>query len=537
MSEKTAATSIILKAWTLLGLLLFMIALGTSGCDQQSSEQLGPPPLTVRTTKILYPPEARSLMINAIERFNAKNFPLSNGAVARATGASFDDYAAVDKIGSSPYQASLWIPPLSSLALSTKSVAKGEIEIGECRSLMSTRLGVALRPIDTFTLPADERKLSISSLLSSEQNSIDSRIAILMGRPRFSSSGLLAALTTAAEVQGVPIEQVSPDNISTSIVRLAKTQERVRNYFISDQDALTWLAARGGGDPIMSITTEQAMRALKASHPSINLKWFPFPSPFSSQGPSLDYPLCDIISKRDEPSQVEAAKLALRFFSSEEFKSLATEAGFSSPLSNGNTTNTELGKTIANLITSWPQIRRPASTIFVVDASIKTLHGTMKTIRRELTLFTNNRPSKEDSIAIVSASSVPQVSTDPTTDPELLRAAISRLSTAGGNAIRDGIEMGFTIIENLSPTGSRRSIVVVTSAKDTSSQTTVEQLTNRASQLVGRRNVDLFVIALGGSEADFGELPTLTRKVGGNFVLTDLASLPGRFYAIAQQIQ
>jgi Mg-chelatase subunit ChlD len=161
----------------------------------------------------------------------------------------------------------------------------------------------------------------------------------------------------------------------------------------------------------------------------------------------------------------------------------------------------------------------------------------METIRRELSLFVDRRPSKDDTVALVSASSDPDVLREPETDPELLKLSISRLTTAGGNAIRDGIRTAFNIFEDTSSTNYRRSVVVFTSAKDTSSQTTIDQLTNRASQLVGRKNVDLFVIAIGGSEQDFGELPAVTRKVGGTFVLTDIPSLPGKFYAIGRRVQ
>jgi Mg-chelatase subunit ChlD len=172
-----------------------------------------------------------------------------------------------------------------------------------------------------------------------------------------------------------------------------------------------------------------------------------------------------------------------------------------------------------------------------VDTSIKSDLTTMETIRRELSLFVERRPSKEDRVAIVSASSNPEVMREPMTDPELLKLSISRLTTAGGNAIRDGIETAFNILQDLSSSTYRRAVVVFTSAKDTSSQASVEQLTNRANQLVGRKNVDLFVIAIGGSEQDFGELPAVTRKVGGTFVLTDIPSLPGKFYAIGRRVQ
>lgn len=521
-----------LRLWRpLLPLLLSVVALGAIGCESRNSEELTPQAIKVHNVRILYPSEARRLMMGAIDRFNAKNLPLSNGAIARLTGASFDDYAATGKIGSSTLQASLWIPPLSALA--AEHPQQSEREVRACASLMSTQLGVAMRSIDTFILPAARENLSITSLLTPPTTALVSRAAILHGSPRFSSSGLSAAVATVAELARAQIDQVTPQTVSSQKAALGKAQDRVRNYSLDDQTELAWLAGREGGDPLVLITTDQAVRAFKVFNTAASLEWFPLTSP----APALDYPLCDITTKNDSPEDAETVKLAQTFLSSDEFKALATEAGFSPPSTAATPPNEALGVAIRELITEWPQIRRPASTVFVVDTSIKTDLTIMETIRREISLFVNNRPSKSDLVALVSASSNPEVLRDPTSDPELLSISISRFTTSGGNAIRDGMESAFTIFEDSSSTAYRRSIIVFTSAKDTSSQTTVEQLTNRATQLVGRKNVDLFVIALGGSEEEFGELPTLTRKVGGRFVLTDIASLPGVFYPIARRVQ
>ena len=512
-----------------LSLLCAVVAIGAFGCDSQNSEQLTPQPIKVHNIRMLYPPEARAVMMGAVDRFNAKNLPLSNGSIARLTGASFDDYGSTGKVGTPANQASLWIPPLSALTVESSQV---EREIGACESLMSARLGAALRAIDTFTLPADKDKLSLLALLSPGEAS-KFRTAVLTGAPRFSSSGLLTALVTAAEVAKTPLDQISAQTISSQKASLNNAQERVRNYFVDDQDALQWVAGRRGGEPLIVITTEPALKSFATYHPSDPLEWFPLTAPVAS----LDYPLCDITTKSDSPEDLETAKLARAFFLSDEFKSLASAAGFSAAIPGRNGPSQALSGALRELLTLWPQIRRPSSTVFVVDTSIKTDLTNMETIRRELSLFVDSRPSKEDRVALISASSDSQVMRDLEADPELLKLSISRLTTAGGNAIQDGIGTALSMFEDLSSTSSRRSVVAFTSAKDTSSQTTVEQLTNRASQLVGRRNVDLFVIAIGGSEQDFGELPAVTRKVGGTFVLTDIPSLPGKFYSIARRVQ
>ena len=516
-------------SWT--PILLAILTFGSMGCQSQSAEQAAPQPMKVHSIRMLYPPEARTFMTGALERFNAKNLPLSNGAVARLSGASFDDVTATDKIGTMVNEASLWIPPLSALAGDIS--ANGDREISACESLMSSQLGVAVRPIDTFTLPPDRQTLSIGSFLGPTNPSLRSQPAILVGAPRFSSSGLLAALLTVADATHTPLNQIGAQTVRSAIASLTKAQERVRNYVVDDADALQWITSRQGGDPAIVVTSEQAFKSFKTYHPSASLEWLSFTSP----GASLDYPLCDITSKTDSPEDLEAAKLARAFLFSEECKSLATTAGFSPPAPETKDPDTGVGSAIRELLSVWPQVRRPSSTTFVVDTSIKTNRATIETIRREISLFIERRPSKDDTVALISASSDPEVMRESTTDPELLKISIDRMTTGGGNAIRDGIETAFNIFEDVASSDYRRSIIVFTSANDSSSQTTVEQLTNRASQLVGRKNVDLFVIAVGGSEQDFGELPAITRKVGGTFVLTDIASLPGNFYGIARRVQ
>jgi Mg-chelatase subunit ChlD len=176
-------------------------------------------------------------------------------------------------------------------------------------------------------------------------------------------------------------------------------------------------------------------------------------------------------------------------------------------------------------------------TIFVVDASIKTDRATMETIRREIKLFIENRPSPQDAVAIISASSTPEIACDPTTNSEFLTLALGKLSTLGGNAIRDGIQTAFTIFSDLTTKEYRRAIVVFTSGKDTSSQTSTAQFVNRAGQLVGRKNVDLFVLGLGAQDADFGDLPSLVQQAGGAFIRTNLASLPADLFPVSRRVQ
>ncbi len=508
-------------------------ALGLIGCQPQEAAQKGPEPVKTHTIRVIYPPEARPLLASAIEGFNRKRLPLANGSIAQLTGATFDEYTATAQIGFPSLPASLWIAPLSSLTSAAPRILETDPEIGSCQSIMSTRLGVAVRLIDTFTLPPDRSQIPLQYLLMPEQPTTGSTPSVIVGSPRFSSSGLLTALLAAAEIVKTPLIQLSSDAISSRISEISKTQRNVRSYFTSDQDALTWLAAREGMTPIQIVTTEQASKVFASNGQTPKLTWVPLTTPDAV----LDYPLCAITAKNSKVEDLETAKLARSFLSSEEFASLVSASGFSPPTSAIPTSNESRGAATHALLVAWPQIQRPASTVFVIDTSIKTNRAVVETLRRELKLFAHRRTAPTDMISIVSASSDQQVSREPTADTELITLAIDRLTTAGGNAIRDGIETAFNLVGDSSASNFRRSVIVVTSGTDTSSQTTVDQLRNRASQMVGRRDIDLFVIGLGDSEQAFGQLPQLTREVGGTFILSDIASFPMKFYPIARRVQ
>ena len=503
------------------------------GCNQKDAgTNATPQPIKIHSLRMAYPPEARALIMSAVERFNSKNIPLTNGSVLRLSAFSFDDLAGLDKIGTTQIPASLWIAPLKPLATTSPKGSVSDTTLTDCDSLMSSPLGVSYRPIDRFTLPKDSDQVTMKSILEGRRNAPTNKLSVVMGSPRFTSSGLLTALATASYVTAATIENLTADAISKNQGGIRDSQSSIRNYFISDLDTLTWLNERQGGEPLVALTTEQNFKAHRMYTSQTTLEWLRISTPSAA----LDYPLCTIASKSDSDQDSEANKIVREFLTSQEFKEMATAFGFA-PALNASENSAQVGVAARALLASWSQIRRPSMTVFVLDASIKTDRPTMETIRREIKQFIESRPSPEDSVALVSASSTPEILSEPQTNTELLNIALTKISTSGGNAIRDGIQTAFTIFSDLTSQHYRRSIVVFTSSKDTSSQTSITQITNRASQLVGRKNVDLFVVGFGGTDGDFAELPDLTKDVGGTFIRSNIASLPADFFPIARRVQ
>jgi von Willebrand factor type A domain len=512
------------------------IAFALSNLASCNRESEAPPPvkeIKVHALKLVYPPEARNLVAQVVERINAKNLALGNGSTVRVSASSLDNIAAFDKVGTPQMPAGLWIAPYSPLAASVKRTSQSDVSITDCNSVMSSRLGVAYRKIDAFAIPQKEGAVGTAQMLPSGDNATEPALSVIAGAPRFTSSGIATSLAAAAEATSSPLASLTSDSIVRGSKLITNTQRWVRNYFTSDYDTLLWLNERQGGEPVAVFTTEQGFKTHKIYTPSSTLMW----SPITSPALTLDYPLCNVTTKGDSAQDVEAAKLVRLFFAGDEFKSMLEGAGFSTPLTLDSLNLPQLGAAAATLIKEWPRLRRPSMTIFVVDASIKTDRATMETIRREIKLFIESRPSPDDLVAIISASSSPEIVSDPTANPETLTLALGKLSTVGGNAIRDGVQTAFTLFSDLSTKEYRRAVVVFTSGKDTSSQTSTTQFANRASQLVGRKNVDLYVLGLGTNDTDFGELPLLVQQSGGAFIRTSLASLPADLFPVARRVQ
>ena len=501
-------------------------------CEEQPVQQTQQA-VKVHSVKLIVPPEARALFVSALERLNAQNIPLSNGHVLRATSTTFDDLSALEKIGTMENQTHLWVAPFTALAAGIKRPVQSDTSITDCSSLMSSKLGVIYRSVDEFSLPAPGINPSLESLVFPSAESAQRAPYLIAGSPRFTSAGLMTALAVASLGGSTPLPNLTPAVIDRNISRIKATQGMVRNYYVSDTEPLEWLDNREGGEPLAVISTEQTLSAHKLYKSSSTLTFKPLSSPTAV----IDYPLCSVVSKGDSVQDTEASIMVRKFLVGPEFRSLLTSAGFNPPLASSESAGAEVGATARELIKKWAELRRPSLTVFVVDASIKMDRSSLETIRREIKLFIDNRPSQSDAVAIIGASSNPETLSEPSTNVELLNIVLARLTTVGGNAIRDGIQTAFTLFSDLSTQNFRRSVVVFTADKDTSSQTSAAQLKNRASQLVGRKNVDLFVIGLGASEDNFGDLPATIRAVGGTFSLATAASLPSQFFPIARRAQ
>jgi Mg-chelatase subunit ChlD len=193
--------------------------------------------------------------------------------------------------------------------------------------------------------------------------------------------------------------------------------------------------------------------------------------------------------------------------------------------------------TTSAILQSWSKIRHKSSTIFIVDTSIKTTKPVLDSIKQQVSSFISTRVSEGDLVSLISSSTNSDVLAATSSDTSSLESAMNRMTTSGGTAIRDGLIIGFDLFAEERSQKLRRAIVAFVSSKDTSSKTAVAQLLNRGNQLVGRRNVQLYVLGIDGDPGSFGDLPGLVNTIGGTFLTTRQGDLPTTLAPILKQIE
>jgi Mg-chelatase subunit ChlD len=172
-----------------------------------------------------------------------------------------------------------------------------------------------------------------------------------------------------------------------------------------------------------------------------------------------------------------------------------------------------------------------------VDASIRTSRDALEAIKREIRGYVSQGLSDRNLVSIVASSTSPEVLTVASSRQGEVESALQRLTTAGGTATRDGFALAFDLLADANARSYRRTIVAFVSGKDTSSRTALSQFLNRGNQLVGRRNVELHVIAIGNDQKQFGDLETLIKAIGGTYARVPLVDLSAAVTPIVNQLR
>jgi hypothetical protein len=505
-----------------------LFALVTQGHAQSSAGA------SAVSVQLLYSPETATLVRGVATRFNALHQTLPDGTVVQLSPISFDDLSASARILKGEISANLWLAPSSAwVSYAQTQSPLATTPLSECASLFTSKLGIVYRFADSFAVERVDGSTLVSQLVDIKPEQEERAASLLLGSPLHTASGMAHMLAIASSASSGKLATLRPADIEQSLDKLSKTQDSVRNYFLSDYSTIDWLSQRNGGQPLAVLTLESAYKLYKSQHRRAPLEW----STLAQPSYDLDFPLCTVERRNGNNLEQQAIRLVRGYLTSNNIQDLITASGFTPPKDPAAEYFSDTNGATRMLINAWPKIRHPSSTIFLVDTSIKTNKETLEAIKREISQFISNRLDERNLVSLVASSTSPDVLAVATTQQDALRHALERMTTAGGTATRDGLMMAFDLFADARSQSYRRAIVAIVSSKDTSSRTALSQFLNRGNQLIGRRNVDLYVLALGGSKQSFGDLSTLVNAVGGTFINVEPTDLQPALSPIFKQLQ
>lgn len=525
---------------------LLTASLSFTACDRPE-KQSTPTSNSAISIKLAHSAESAPFIRAAAEKFNALGQTLPDGTGVLVSLAPTDDLASSPSIATGEFFANLWLAPSSAWVTYAQQGAEGRdsteqgsrsprssetIKMGDCASVFTTKLGVAYRFTDQFAVEEVDGSASLDQFLQAAKVQSDRTPLLLIGSPKQSASGMATLLAITGHASTTKLSALSPQSLQEHTAAIAQTQNLVRNYFVLDANTIEWLSQRGGGIPLVMFTTQQAHALFVKQHPEARLEFATLANPEYE----LDFPLCSIENKNSGSAQQQALRLVRGFLTSEHGRSLANELGYSGAPASPNSQFADSRGVTSSILKSWDSLRHASSSVFVVDASLRTSRPIIESIKREISQSFTSRKTPRDLVTLIAASTSSQVLAANASAPSEIDAAVSRLTTTGGNAIRDGILTAFDLISDLNSQSYRRSVIAFIASGDTSSKSELAQLLNRGNQLVGRRNVDLYVVAIDISPNQLGDIPKAVNAIGGSFVSTTLADLPATMAPIFRQI-
>lgn len=526
----------------------FLLATFTicGGCDTADQKPKATSSTVISIT-LAHSTESSPFARAAAEQFNALGQTLPDGTPVLLSLSPTDDLASSPSIATGEFYANLWLSPSSAWVSYAQQGAEAKTNSGQpakngqsaeplkltdCASLFTTKIGVAHRFTDQFAVEEVDGTASLDQFIQGTTTPSDKSPLLLIGSPKHSASGMATLLAITAHTSTSKLSSLTPQLLEQHTAAIAQTQNKVRNYFVSDFNTLEWLSQRGGGIPLVMFTAEEAYRLFTKQHPDARIEFATLANPAYE----LDFPLCSIETKHSTSAQQQALRLVRGFLTSEHGKSIAQATGYSSTQASPASQFADSNGVTTGLLKSWNSIRHASSSVFVVDASLRSSRPVIESIKREITQSFVSRKDSRDLVTVIAASTSSQVLAVNADSPSDIDAAVSRLTTTGGNSIRDGILTAFDLISDLKSQSYRRSVVAFIASPDTSSKSDLAQLLNRGNQLVGRRNVDLYVVAVDIAPNQLGDIPKAVNAIGGTFVSTTVANLPTTMAPILRQI-
>ncbi|WKZ56539.1 MAG: vWA domain-containing protein [Bdellovibrionota bacterium] len=543
----------------LLLLLALVLCLSIAGgCTRQEKEPPPKPDPSV-TLRIVHGPELRSFLSSRRESFYLTEPKLIDGTKVKLDFVSELGSIAAELLARGEIKSEGWLAPSTSLVNFVNSSIKN---LGapqrECVPLFSTPLVVAVHPSTIETFHSSGQEFSWNELIQrelhfrGEEGAAAARVSFSHATPRLSTTGLSALIQIAyfsvpAEEKTVNVNWLNSEHTRTM---LARHESLVSDYSVSESVLLNRVAQPEPLRVRFAVTTEQQLLLFNGSQTSPQtrlLALYPLEGSYWD-----DYQLCTSAADWVTPAHRAAMQLFVSFLQQQESQQAAAKLGYRPSVSDKVELPTEnsgvrfslpaknlppvSGEVVAELVKSWPDLRRPAALAIVLDTSGSMEGLPLDSAKHELRALVA-RMSRRDLKALVTFSSQPRIDSPFIDDPTKFIPLLDRANAVGGSALYDAVRNGVELITSSQLQSYRKTLLVITDGDDKNSQSSLTSLVDFLQDKFGRTDISLIVIGLAGEGRDYTDLKEVVRATNGVFRESTPSDLPRLFVELASSIQ
>lgn len=527
---------------------LCLAFLAAAGCQ---SPQPQPGASASVTLKIVHGPELRSYLSSMREQFYLTQPVLSDGSLVRISLISEMGVSAAKRIASGEFKNDAWLAPSSSLVDFTNSTL---VNLGSkhahCLKLFETPVVVVIKAEQEALLGVDsQRRFSWSRIMQSALRQRGETAPFVVGfthaQPRTSTTGLASLIQLAymtSQKAGLTLQDVSSPQVMEA---LKAFESLVYSYPLSESYLLNNIMLSSNRQVRVGLTSEQQFRQFKRQNPQVARSLLTL---FPEEGSYVeDYQLCTSAADWVTPAHQAALRMFYDFMSSPAAQQAAQELGFRAPRAEETAAPESLvpdfdqtvflpavpGAAVSHLLKSWPELRRRAALVLVLDGS-GSMEGDSLLAGKEQFRKLIAQTSPNDLKALLAFASNVRILSKFTSDaPQVIRA-LDIIQAVGGSAVYDAIKKAYEMASDPGLADYRKTIVVFTDGDDKNSEISLFSLIGLAQKKSAEMDTNLIIVAVNLGGANFSDLERVAQAANGTLRIAGLHDMELVFQEIAK---
>lgn len=550
-----------------LAIILFVSVVACLvGCKRKPSSGDEGTPIVV---KIVHGPELRAFMSSAREQFAMRKPRLSNGDPVRVELVSEMGLNAAFKIAHGDLKTEAWLAPSTPLVNYTNLT---RINLGpeqvDCTPLFETPIVLASRTDQVGLTGAKDNVFSWNSFFTTrgtaEVEGGTFAPSFSHAQPRASTTGLASLVQLSVLALGGATPTVESLGTPAAQAKLRAYQSLVFAYPLSENYLLAKTANSSGKRPRFALTTEQQLLQFNQQSGGENKLVALFPSEGSYV---QQYQLCTSDADWVSPGHRAAIAKFRDFLRSPALQRDAARLGFRSvvastppPESTPADPNTPAGKAtpeplpapiefqprtfprleapisgdlVQYLLKAWPELRRSAALVLVLDAS-GSMEGDPIEVGKEQFRKLLAQSSTNDLKGLVTFNSDSQVLSRLVPNTSEVIQKIDPIQSLGGSAVYDGIRDALELASDKKLIEYRKLIVVYTDGSDKNSDISLSSLLSLVHQKAESNDISLVIVAIDGEGADYTDLERIAAAADGVFRKSALIDMNNIFQEISK---